>query len=273
MQLLVSVRSAVEVEPAINGGGADIIDAKEPSRGSLGAVTAGTLAEILERVPIEHPVSVALGDVLSPDEVVGRMMELDLPARSAPVFLKLGFAGVRSPALVGDLLETAVATAAKRAVPSRIVAVAYADAERAGTLSPDLVCHLAWENRASGVLLDTHTKDGRGLLKWLSVGDLADWVSHARRIGLLTALAGGLGIDDLTAVAGADPDVVGVRGAACEGGRHGSVTVDRVLALRKRLDFRGPASSALGESSMPGTPVRETRERGRDSPGRTVLSP
>ena len=39
MQLLVSVRSAVEVAPAL-AGGADIIDAKEPDRGSLGAVSA-----------------------------------------------------------------------------------------------------------------------------------------------------------------------------------------------------------------------------------------
>ena len=263
MQLLVSVRSAAEVEPAISGG-ADIVDAKEPSRGSLGAVTAGTLAEIFQRVPVELPVSVALGDVLSPDDVVARMVELELPARSAPVFLKLGFAGVRSPAVVGNLLETAVAAAAKRAVPSRIVAVAYADAERAATLSPQLVCQLAYESRATGVLLDTHTKDGLGLLKWLSVGDLADWVSHARRIGLLTALAGGLGIDDLTAVAGAGPDVVGVRGAACEGGRHGSVTLERVLALRECLDHGGSARSSPGESPVPGIRLRETREGGRD---------
>ena len=35
MRLLVSVRSAAEVRPAL-AGGADIIDAKEPSLGSLG---------------------------------------------------------------------------------------------------------------------------------------------------------------------------------------------------------------------------------------------
>jgi (5-formylfuran-3-yl)methyl phosphate synthase len=272
VQLLVSVRSAAEVDPAIIGG-ADIIDAKEPSRGSLGAVTAGTLAEILDRVPVEQPVSIALGDVASPEEVVARILALALPARSAPLFLKLGFAGIRSPSLVGDILETAVATAAKEAVPSRIVAVAYADVERAGALSPELVCRLASESRATGVLLDTHTKDGQSLLKWIRLSDLTVWVSRARGIGLLTALAGGLGMDELALVAQASPDVVGVRGAACEGGRHGSVTLGRVLALRKCLDFGGLADLALGESPTPGTPVRETRERGRDSPGRTVLSP
>ena len=43
MRLLVSVRSADEVAAAM-AGGADIIDAKEPARGSLGAVDAATLA-------------------------------------------------------------------------------------------------------------------------------------------------------------------------------------------------------------------------------------
>src|SRR4051812_47948913 len=42
MELLVSVRSAKEVEAAL-AGGADIIDAKEPSRGSLGAVSPKVL--------------------------------------------------------------------------------------------------------------------------------------------------------------------------------------------------------------------------------------
>ena len=45
MRLLVSVRAAAEVAPAL-AGGADIIDAKEPARGSLGAVSPTRLREI-----------------------------------------------------------------------------------------------------------------------------------------------------------------------------------------------------------------------------------
>ena len=50
MRLLVSVRSAEEVAAAL-AGGADIIDAKEPARGSLGAVTATVLSAIAARTP------------------------------------------------------------------------------------------------------------------------------------------------------------------------------------------------------------------------------
>src|SRR5687768_14023842 len=99
MQLLVSVRSAAEVGAALLGA-ADIIDAKEPARGSLGPVSASTLAEILARVPPECPFSVAMGDLASPEEVITAFGSLDLPVREAPTYLKLGFAGVRSPGLV-----------------------------------------------------------------------------------------------------------------------------------------------------------------------------
>ena len=47
MRLLVSVRSAAEVAAAL-AGGADIIDAKEPSRGGLGAVDPEDLEAIAD---------------------------------------------------------------------------------------------------------------------------------------------------------------------------------------------------------------------------------
>jgi (5-formylfuran-3-yl)methyl phosphate synthase len=235
VQLLVSVRSASEVEPALTGG-ADIIDAKEPAGGSLGPVSAATLAEILLRVPSNRAFSVALGDVNKIDEVVTALASLQLPRRPAPVFVKLGFAGVRSSAVVSTLIATAVRMAARQASSPLIVAVAYADAHRAGTLSAEMVCQLAKSAGAAGVLLDTHFKDGTGLLDWFDAAALNNWVSDARRAGLLTALAGALALEDLDTVAGAAPEIIGVRGAACDGGREGRVSAERVGCLRRRLD-------------------------------------
>jgi (5-formylfuran-3-yl)methyl phosphate synthase len=234
MQLLVSVRSAVEVDPAL-AGGADIIDAKEPSRGSLGAVSADALGQILAQVPADRSVSVALGDFTDPDDVRASVASLPLSPRSGPIYLKLGFAGVRSPERIGSLIGAAVLAA--RSIPASpgIVAVAYADATPAETIPPALVPRLARLAGAAGVLLDTHTKNGLGLLEWVEPGDLAAWVSSARRAGLLTALAGALGLAELPLVRRALPDVVGVRGAACEGGREGRVTRERVEGLRRGL--------------------------------------
>jgi (5-formylfuran-3-yl)methyl phosphate synthase len=237
MQLLVSVRSAAEVEPAL-AGGADIIDAKEPDRGSLGPVSAQTLAEILVCLPSNRTFSVALGDVAIDADVVAAITSLRLPSRPAPTFLKLGFAGVRSPELAKRLLTTAVEVAAGRRSAPLIVAVAYADAGRAETLPPEVVCRLAHQAGAAGVLLDTYIKDGVGLLRWLDPPRLAQWIADARQVGLLTAVAGGLELDDVELVTRAGPDVFGVRGAACECGRGGQICPKRVRELRQRLGQR-----------------------------------
>lgn len=245
MQLLVSVRSADEVGPAL-AGGADIIDAKEPDRGSLGAVDRDVLSRILQRVPDDRGVSVALGDVSRPEEVGAAIHGLELPQRTSPTYLKLGFAGVRSPDQIGLLIEHAVSVTSRMAAPPRIVAVAYADSERAGTMPPALIPSLAEAAGAAAVLLDTHGKDGRGLLEWLPSGALVDWVALARQAGLLAALAGSLRPGDLALVGRAHPDVVGVRGAVCSGGRQGRVSEDRVRRFRLALEWA----------------VRETRETG-----------
>ena len=245
MQLLVSVRSADEVGPAL-AGGADIIDAKEPDRGSLGAVDRDVLRRILQRVPDDRGVSVALGDVSRPEEVGAAIHGLELPERTSPTYLKLGFAGVRSPDQIGLLIEHAVSVTSRMAASHRIVAVAYADSERAGTMPPALIPSLAEAAGAAAVLLDTHGKDGRGLLEWLPSGALVEWVALARQAGLLAALAGSLRPRDLALVGRAHPDVVGVRGAVCSGGRQGQLSEDRVRRFRLALEWA----------------VRETRETG-----------
>ena len=245
MQLLVSVRSADEVGPAL-AGGADIIDAKEPDRGSLGAVDRDVLSRILQRVPDDRGVSVALGDVSRPEEVGAAIHGLELPQRTSPTYLKLGFAGVQSPDQIRLLIEHAVSVTSRMAASHRIVAVAYADSERAGTMPPALIPSLAEAAGAAAVLLDTHGKDGRGLLEWLPSGALVDWVALARQAGLLAALAGSLRPRDLALVGRAHPDVVGVRGAVCSGGRQGQVLEDRVRRFRRALEWA----------------VRETRETG-----------
>jgi (5-formylfuran-3-yl)methyl phosphate synthase len=235
LQLLVSVRSADEVGPALQGG-ADIIDAKDPDRGSLGPVLPATLAEIFRCTPDNVPFSAALGDFTRAEEVVESFCQLRLPPRGAPTYLKLGFAGAESLDCVSVLLKTAVRVAQRWTSPPRIVAVAYADAGRSESPPPELVCQVAAETGVTGVLIDTKVKDGRGLLNCLSDAELAEWVCRARRLGLLTGVAGALDLEDLPSACQGLPDVVGFRGAACVGGRSGRVAPKRVALLRSRLD-------------------------------------
>jgi (5-formylfuran-3-yl)methyl phosphate synthase len=254
MQLLVSVRSAGEVAPALTGG-ADIIDAKEPANGSLGSVSAATLAEVASRVPRNQELSVALGDVSSVAEVITLIDGLRLPSRNATTYLKLGFAGLRSVERVRELLGTATGAAARHRSPLAIIAVGYADAERAAALPAEEILRTAKEVGAGGILMDTHLKDGIRLLDWRTSEKLAAWVSTAREAGLMVGLAGALRADDVAILAKADPDVIGFRGAACDAGRLGQVSMERVALLRRCVDDASrisravlPISPTLGET-------------------------
>lgn len=235
MQLLVSVRSGAEVEAAL-AGSADIIDAKEPANGSLGAVSAATLAEVAARVPAAQRLSIALGDVTTAAEVLVLMDKLELPPRASRTYLKLGFAGVESEEVVGGLIGAAVRRAERYRFPVSIIAVAYADADRATALPPETILGLAATAGADGVLMDTHLKNGPRLLDWHTAESLGRWVSSARTSGLTVGVAGSLRAEDVSAVAALAPDVIGFRGAACHAGRLGVVSAERVGLLRQCVD-------------------------------------
>jgi uncharacterized protein (UPF0264 family) len=235
MRLLVSVRSAAEARAAA-AHGADIVDAKEPEAGPLGAVAPEVLAAILHALPGDMPLGVALGDIRGPDELVAALERRPLPARAGAVFLKLGFAGVADTDRVEELLRLAVTRADELGPPVMVVAAAYADFQRAGSPSPDEVLAAAISAEAAGVLLDTWAKDGLTLLHHRSTDELRTWIARARAAGLLAAVAGSLGAEAIAAVQAAEPDIIGVRGAACRGGRTGTLDPKRLRKLRALLD-------------------------------------
>lgn len=230
MRLLVSVRSAAEAEVAFDCG-ADIIDAKEPSLGSLGPVPPAALAEIFDRVPVPCPVSVALGDVATIDDVLERISVI--PSRPA-TYLKLGFAGIMNSDMVRRLLAAA-RSATGPTLPANIVAVAYADALLAGSADPQAICQAAAESGVAGILLDTYSKREGNLLSWIPLDELTELLARARALGLFTALAGKLGVAHLAALRSVGPDIVGFRGALCLGGREGPLSPNRVRLMRRAL--------------------------------------
>ena len=132
MRLLVSVTCAAEALAAL-AGGADLIDAKDPLAGALGAVSADVLREIYAVVADRRPVTAALGDAC--DEAA-----IERAARSfvgsGAALVKVGFAGVASADRVATLTTAAVRGASAVGDGNGgVVAVAYADAERAASLA------------------------------------------------------------------------------------------------------------------------------------------
>ena len=233
MRLLVSVRNAEEAQAAV-AGGAEIIDAKEPSLGALGAVDIGVLKEIVEAVKGRRPVSAALGDSGDAEWLAGAARAA---AEAGAMFVKVGFADVRDPAAVRARLARVMKGALLPSSPCAVVAVAYADWDEVGGAAPQTVLAAAAAEGAMGVLVDTVRKDGAGLFRCLGRAALGSLVRDARARSLMVALAGRISIEDLSFAYQAGAEIVGVRGAACEHGREGRVRESRVRELVSARDL------------------------------------
>lgn len=227
MQVLISVRDPDEARTAL-AGGAHIIDAKEPSAGALGMVDSAMLQEIRAVVPRGRALSAALGDAHSLPQV---RRNLHATEGAELWFAKFGFAGVSQPKRVAQLLEAAVRASYRWLSSPAVVAVGYADWERARSLEPSRLVQLASAAGVRGVLLDTAFKDQGGLFQLWTEEQIAELVFSVREAKLLTALAGGLGLEEVARARAMRVDVAGVRGAACEGGRNGTISLKRVTAL------------------------------------------
>ena len=259
MRLLISVANVEEARAALEGG-ANIIDAKDPSVGSLGAVSPTTLGDIVRVVDGRRSVSAALGDVVDEKQVA-------LAARRAAAerlaYIKVGFAGIADADRVESLISSAVQGAGLVSSSAGVIAVAYADCGRpdVASLSPWWLVEAAERADAVGVLLDTAVKvpnalsdDERpGLFTAMSESQVADWVRHARDADLTVAVAGGLTGAELSVIRAIGVDIAGVRTAACERGeRLGSVSRERVAALARSAGRRSWPASHVVSWEAPG---------------------
>ena len=232
MRLLVSVSDGDEAAAAL-AGGADIIDAKDPAAGPLGAVAIAMLRQIGAAVGAARFVTAAIGDAAEKGAVEWAAFA---SATAGARLVKVGFAGTGDRLTVEALLRAAIRGASAGCDRCGVVAVAYADADRAASISPDLLIDAAAAAGASGILLDTANKSGPGLRRLVTLEALTAWVKSARQRGLMVALAGRLELDDLDFVREAGADVAGVRGAACDGGREGRISEEMVRALRSACE-------------------------------------
>jgi len=229
VRLLISVTDAVEAADAA-GAGADIIDVKDPGAGSLGRAPAEWVRAIRGVTPPHLPVSAALGD--GPFEAHAVTRAALLLSECGAKYVKVGLRDTSRSAAVDTL------RAVRGGLPpgTALIAVGFADAGRACCPDPATLPALAAAAGADGCLMDTAVKDGRGLFSWLDEAALIALVDdcHARR--LLCGLAGSLEAGDLPRIAAVQPDIVGIRGAACLGDRvSGRISRDRVAALAHGL--------------------------------------
>ncbi|MCK5312994.1 MAG: hypothetical protein KAJ62_12835, partial [Desulfobacteraceae bacterium] len=97
------------------------------------------------------------------------------------------------------------------------VACGYADYNKFGGVPCMDIVKAAKDSGCDVAMLDTAVKDGSNLFDALSMQELADFIGTAKEHGMKTALAGSIKKDHMDKVFEIDPDIIGVRGAVCEG--------------------------------------------------------
>ncbi len=235
IKLLVSPQSIDEVREVLKGN-ADIIDVKRPAEGSLGANFPWIIKEIREIVPKGIEVSATLGDLPN------------LPGTASLAALGLAHcgvdyikAGIKGPKTEGDavfLMKQIYHAVRDINSEIKIVAAGYADAERFGGVSPLSIPEIAAEAGANIAMLHTAIKDGKRLFDFLTTSELTEFVEKAHTFGLQAALAGSIRKDDLKPLINIHPDIIGLRGAACENndrlnGQISSIKVKELVEIVK----------------------------------------
>ena len=257
-QLLVSVRSAAEASVAL-AGGCQILDVKDPSRGSLGRADDSVMEQVLQTgTSAGVSVSAAMGEVADYSTSPGVTEDRRLPNSLARLsFTKLGLASLSRDKNWSarwqdtmSFLADDVGSTSNNDLPNW-VAVIYADWQAADAPSPNAIvdCVLSssesTSNQIAGVLIDTWSKKSGRLFDSLSVEQLSELADCVHQSGRFFAVAGRLTSNMLPRLASVRPDIVAVRSAACRNeNRTSSVDADAVRVLRTEIDRTFGAESA-----------------------------
>lgn len=216
--------------------------------------------------PLPVSLSLALGELL--DWVA--TTDVEPPAFPPGTrYVKLGVAGL-SLSAVADHWRSTLDRRARQPLPPRIdtasgdpawvspdgtspiewVLACYADHVRAQAPAPEQLFELAAELGCQTVLVDTHDKQGPGLLECCPLTRLEQWLTQTRELGLQLALAGRVRLEEAPLLGELGPAIVGIRSAGCVAGeRAGELDASRVrsfaegLARGATLAPRGPKRS------------------------------
>jgi uncharacterized protein (UPF0264 family) len=225
-KLLVSPTDENDAIEAV-AGGADIIDVKDPTAGSLGAAAPELIRRVKKAVGQSIPVSAALGDV---PNLSGTVAQAALGASIAGAdYVKVGLHGTRSHEDARDVLRCVVQTLDDFNRDSITVAALYADHNRAGTIDPLDLPLIVQGIGVEVVMVDTAIKDGKNLFDFMSDAEVSKFIQASRKQNLEVALAGSLNGETFERAARLNPDIVGVRTAALPGGNRNSGRVDSSL--------------------------------------------
>lgn len=227
----------------------DIVDVKKPDEGSLGANFPWVIREIRDVVPADTPVSATVGDVpYKPGTVAQAALGAVV---SGATYIKVGLYGCATPEQAVDVMRGVVRAVKDHSPDALVVASGYADAHRIGCVNPLALPDIAARAGADAAMLDTAIKDGTRLFDHVPPHACEEFVRRAHDAGLFAALAGSVQEGDLGELTRIGTDIVGVRGAVCDGGDRnaGRIRPHLVAAFRAEMDRHAREHAAVAAAA------------------------
>jgi uncharacterized protein (UPF0264 family) len=204
--------------------GADIIDAKDPASGALGALAHDEVRAICAAVRPRVEVSATTGDPAGDAAEIVRAAEA--MAATGVDYVKVGLDA--SEASRGALKLFARAGSH----PARLVGVFLAD--RGFDLK---LVDAARDAGFAGVMLDTADKRRGALPEIVPAQRLLAFIAAAHSAGLFAGLAGSLRARHVASLVPLHPDILGFRGGlCCEHDRTAALDDDAVSGVRHAID-------------------------------------
>jgi len=228
--LLISVRNAEEARLVSQIPAVRIVDVKEPELGSLGRAKLPVLREIAETVSANRCLSFAMGE-LEEISCTQNTMDVELLARFR--YAKIGLANMARHSKWRQIWQSQL-----ELLPPSLgrVGVTYVDFRTCGAPSIESVVEASVNASCEVVLLDTYSKSIGNILDFVSELQLRTILDQIRGCGLKSVVAGSLNLGCLKAVVRCKPDLIGVRGAVCNGSRRGAIDKDKLIEFVNGLN-------------------------------------
>ena len=217
-KILVSIKSFNEAMLVLNKG-IDIIDFKDPTLGSLGALPIDKIQSCLNIIPPNQLTSATIGDICNIEEIKKKTLFL---SKIEIDFIKIGFFFNKNK--LKNLFSIK-----RLAKNKKIIAVLFAD--KKPTL--DIIKEIK-KIHFDGILIDTQSKENGNLRDYLNNSEIERFIKFSKKENLTIGLAGSLTFDDIDPLRKLNPDYLGFRGALCNSAKRKSdiceISLNRVLS-------------------------------------------
>ena len=217
-------------------GRADIIDVKNPAEGSLGANFPWIIKEIRNKVPEHIPISATIGDIVYKPGTVA--LAAFGAATSGASFVKVGLWGIENKKQGIEIMNAVKKAIDFNNLETDVVVAGYAEGESIGSINPLLIPDIARDSKSDYAMIDTYDKTaGKSLFDILTIEELEDFITDSRKNNIGVALGGSIQIDHIPILKKLQPDIVGIRGAACEKGDRieGKIKAELIIDFANNL--------------------------------------